>query len=197
MRRFLTALLGVVLAFVIVGCQNQGASEKPMPESMPETFVYAESAYISTNLIVAKQDLGADRPSNVMPIGFVSEVGVHDVCLIQGFDECEAVALRIAAGDGYSYFKYERLCGQREPAAFEYEGIEYVGTGQTLDIERLASGSGVPEAFSYLGSATYGGSNWAVYSIQGVDQQQAVALQIIKAAKTVGFVYFYVKYERR
>jgi hypothetical protein len=199
MRKCVILLLAMASAclVVLVGCQSHSPAEDPMAQNIPEDFVYAGNRYISTGVMVASQDIDADTPSNVMYIGSSSQSGEYGVYLIQGFDQSDAIALKIGVGGSYSYPKYERVYGQEEPADFLYQGRDYVNTGEIADIERVAAGDGMPQRFSHLGSVVYQGTTYDVYSIQGRDENQAIALRIAKAGKTVGFLYYYFKYERR
>jgi hypothetical protein len=191
-----TAAAGVAL---LVGCQSHSTSEDSMPSQViPEDFMYAGNRYIYTDVKVASQDIDASTPSSVMYIGSTSyQIGEYDVYLIQGLDENEAIALKIGRGGGYTYYRYERVYGQEEPADFVYEGRDYKEAGEIIDIESVGSAAGTPEAVSYLSSVIYQGTTYDVYSIQGVDKDQAIALRIAKAGTKVGFYYYYFKYERR
>ena len=161
MKKQVMMLLGIAAAclVVLVGCQSHGMSEDPMSQDTPENLVYAGNRYIYAGT-VANQDTDADTPSNVIYIGSTSQFGEYDVYLIQGVDENEAIALKIGGGGFYSYCRYERVYGQEEPADFAYHGRDYVDTGEIVDIERVSSGTGVPEAFSFLGSAICQGTTY-------------------------------------
>jgi len=199
MKKRVMMLLGIAVAclVVLVGCQSHGMSEEPMSQDAPENFVYAGNRYIYAGT-VADQETNADSPSNVIYIGSSSQQGgEYDVYLIQGFDKDEAIALKIGMGGYYSYYKYEKVYGQEEPADFEYQGRDYVDTGEIVDTERVASATGTPERLSYLSSVVYQGTTYEVYSIEAIDENQAIALRIAKAGKTVGFYYYYFKYERQ
>jgi hypothetical protein len=133
-----------------------------------------------------------------MYIGSISEAGEHDVYLIEGVDENEAIALKIGMWGGSSYYKYERLYGQEEPADFVYEGRDYSYAGETVATQRVSHpAAGTPEAVGYLSSVVYQLTTYDVYSIKGVDENQTIALRIAKAGKTVGFYCYYFKYEKR
>ena len=182
-------------AVVLVGCRSSKVFLTS--QAILWDFVYAGNRYIVTDVIVANEDIGANTPSNVIYIGSTSYMGGnYDVCLIQGLDENEAIALKIGRSGGYSYWKYERVYGQEEPADFVYQGRDYKGTGEILDIEKVGPAAGKSEAVSYLSSVIYQGTTYDVYSIQGVDENQAIAVKIVKAGKTVGFYNYYFKYER-
>jgi hypothetical protein len=184
---------------VVVGCQGHSTSGGSLGETaMPLDFVWAGNRYIDTGVKVASQDIDASTPSNVLYIGSTSyQIAEHDVYVIEGFDENEAIALKMGRAGGYTYFKYERVYGQEEPADFVYEGSNYAETGEIIDIERASVG--IPEDLSYLASVIYQGTTYDVYSIhiQGEDNSQAIALRIAKAGKTVGFYNYYFKYERQ
>ncbi|MBN2098029.1 MAG: hypothetical protein JW753_00375 [Dehalococcoidia bacterium] len=180
----------------IVGC----GSSNPVGTSVcvPVDFVYAGNRYICTS-VVANQDIDAGTPSNVMYIGSTSyQIGEYDVYLIQGVDEEEAIALKIGRAGGYTYRRYERVYGQEEPSNFVYQGRDYAVTAEIIDIQRKRDDdAGEPESVSYLSSIIYQGTTYDVYSIQGTDEDQAIALRIAKAGKSVGFYHYYFKYERR
>jgi hypothetical protein len=188
MKRHVIMVLGIMLLPVclFLSCaQSHGTSEESMSQDQPESLVYAGNRYIYIGT-VANQDIHADTPSNLLYIGSTSQTGDYDVYLIQGVDENEAIALKIGRGGLYSYCRYERVYGQDEPAGFVYQGRDYSNTGD-----------GTPERFSTLDSVLYLGTTYDVYSIHGVDENQAIVLRIAKAGKTVGFLYYYFKYERR
>jgi hypothetical protein len=180
----------------IVGC----GSPSPVGTSagVPVDFVYAGNRYICTG-VVANQDIDAGTPSNVIYIGSTSDqLGERDVYLIQGVDEDEAIALKIGRAGGYTYHRYERVYGQEEPAEFVYQGRNYGVTGEIIAIQRrVDAASGESETVSYLSSVIYQGTTYDVYSVQGVDANQAIALRIVKAGTKVGFYYYYFKYEGR
>jgi len=206
MKRYVVALIALCIlgltaacVLVLVGCQS--ASEVSVAgQDIPQDFVYAGNRYICTGVNVAKQDVDASTPSKVMYIGTspgILQSGEYDVYLIDGIYESEAIALKIGMGGYYSYYKYEKVYGQEEPADFEYQGRDYVDTGEIVDTERVASATGTPERLSYLSSVVYQGTTYEVYSIEAIDENQAIALRIAKAGKTVGFYYYYFKYESR
>jgi len=186
---------------LLVGCQSSSEHYGgPGGQDIPMDFVYAGTRYICTGVNVAKQDIDASTPSQVMYIGSTSQQGgEYDVYLIQGFDKDEAIALKIGEGGFYSYYKYEKVYGQEEPADFVYEGSPYAETGEIVGMERVASATGTPEHLTYLSSIVYQGTTYEVYSIhhQGEDRSQEIALKVAKAGKTVGFYYYYFTYERR
>jgi hypothetical protein len=194
-------VLGMVASSValLVGCQSKSAKQDWVKTCIPVDFVYAGNRYIATGVQVASQDIDASTPSNVLYIGSTSYqiLAEVDVYLIQGFDENEAIALKMGRVGGYTYLKYERVYGQDEPADFVYEGNNYAETGEIIDIERASVG--IPEDLSYLASVTYQGTTYDVYSIhiQGEDNSQAIALRIAKAGKTVGFYNYYFRYEKQ
>ena len=197
-------LLGMVAGSValLVGCESKSAKQDWIKTGIPEDFVYAGNHYIGTGVRVASQDIDASTPSNVLYIGSTSyQIGESDVYLIQGFDENEAIALKMARVGGYTYLKYERLYGQEEPADFVYEGSTYAETGEIIAIQRATESVAVgePESVSHLSSVVYQGTTYDVYSIhiQGEDRSQAIAVKIAKAGKTVGFNYYYFTYERQ
>lgn len=204
---------GIVIAAVLVLgvltpllCIHFLAAPQQAPfltsQSIPWDFVYAGNRYILTvhnhsDVTVTNEDIGANTPSNVIYIGSTSYMGGnYDVYLIQGLDENEAIALKIGRSGGYSYMKYERVYGQEEPADFVYQGRDYEGTGEIVDIEKVGPAAGKSEFVSYLSSVICQDTTYDVYSIQGVDENQAIALKIVKAGKTVGFYNYYFKYER-
>lgn len=199
MRRHLIMLLMATCLVLLVGCRSQSSDDSigPGGQGIPESSVYAGNRYVCTGVRVANQETGAETPSNVMYIGTSSQFGEYDVYLIQGVDEYEAIALKIGMWGGCSYYKYERLYGQEEPAEFVYQGRDYGDTGEIVDTERIASAGGTPERLSYLSSVVYQDTTYDVYSIEGVGEKQEIALRIAKAGKTVGFYYYYFKYERR
>ena len=198
-------VLGMVTAGVapLIGCGSHSASEYSLSgeTGMPVDFVWAGNHYLGTDVTVAEQDINASTPSNLMCIGSASYWSgvhnVHDVYVIEGLDENEAIALKMGRAGGYTYFKYERVYGQEEPADFVYEGSNYAETGEIINIERASVG--IPEDLSYLASVIYQGTTYDVYSIhiQGEDNSQAIALRIAKAGKTVGFYNYYFKYEKQ
>jgi hypothetical protein len=189
------AAAGVV---VIVGCKSSNDSIGSGGQCIWQDIVYAGNRYICTSVIVASQKTGTETPSNVMYTGSISEAGEYDVYLIEGVDENEAIAIKQGRWGGFSYIKYERLYGQEEPADFVYDGRDYDGTGEIVATQRASHpAAGTPEAVGYLSSVVYQGTTYDVYSIQGVDENQAIALRIAKAGTTVGFYYYYFKYEGR
>ncbi len=208
MRRYVIMLIALCVlgvaaagAVLLVGCQSHSNAEDSMGgQCIPKNLVYSGNRYISTGVVVAKQDIDASTPSQVMYIGSTSQQGGEcDVYLIQGFDKDEAIALKIGEGGFYSYYKYEKVYGQEEPADFVYEGSHYAETGEIVGMERVASATGTPEHLTYLSSIVYQGTTYEVYSIhhQGEDRSQEIALKVAKAGKTVGFYYYYFTYERR
>ena len=195
-------VLGMVTAGVapLIGCRSHSASEHwlSVETGMPVDFVWADNHYLGTDVTVARQDINASMPSNLMYIGSALYMGgERDVYVIEGLDENEAIALKMGRAGGYTYFKYERVYGQEEPADFVYEGGNYAETGEIINIERASVG--IPEDLSYLASVIYQGTTYDVYSIhiQGEDNSQAIALRIAKAGKTVGFYNYYFKYEKQ
>jgi hypothetical protein len=201
------AVLSIALCFLvmvaasvisIVGCHSSSDSIGPGGQGIRQDCEYAGNRYICTSVMVASQETGAETPSNVMYVGSIFEAGEYDVYLIEGVDENEAIALKIGMWGGCLYYKYERLYGQEEPADFVYEGRDYADTSEIVTTQRVSHpASGTPEAVSYLSSVIYHGTTYDVYSIQGVAENQAIALRIAKAGTTVGFYYYYYKYERR
>jgi len=114
-------VLGMVTAGVapLIGCGSHGASEYSLSveTGMPVDFVWADNHYLDTGVTVAEQDINASTPSNLMCIGSASywsgAHNVHDVYVIEGLDENEAIALRIAkagktVGFYNYYFRYEK-----------------------------------------------------------------------------------------
>lgn len=195
-------ILVVAVANVLgaVGCENSNDSIGPGGQCIWQDCDYAGNQYICTGVIVASQKTGAETPSNVMYVGRSSifEAGEYDVYLIEGVDQNEAIALKIGQWGGCSYYKYERLYGQEQPADFVYEGRGYGGTGEIVATQRASHpAAGTPEAVGYLSSVIYEDTTYDVYSIQGVDENSAIALRIAKAGTTVGFYYYYFKYQRR
>jgi hypothetical protein len=215
MRRHVITLialcvLGMVAgsAALVVGCQTKSGMQDWIKTDIPAYFVYAGNRYMCADYaskhagIVASQDMDASTPSNVMYIGSTSYYsGEYDVYMIQGLDQNEAIALKMARVGGYTYLKYERLYGQEEPADLVYEGSNYGETGEIIAIQRSTESVAVgePESVSYLSSVVYQGTTYDVYSIhiQGEDRSQEIALKIAKAGKTVGFYYYYFTYERQ
>jgi hypothetical protein len=192
----------VVAAAAVLGIVGCGSPSPVGPggQAIPQDFVCAGNRYISTGVRVASQKTGAETPSNVIYIGSTSyQIGEYDVYLIQGVDENEAIALAIGRAGGCRYYRYERVYGQEEPADFVYHGRDYRVTGEIIDIQRATEfvAVGEPESVIYLGSVVYQGTTYSVYSIQGVDENHAIALRIAKAGNTVGFYYYYFKYERQ
>jgi hypothetical protein len=209
MRRYAITLialcvLGMVAGSValLVGCQSKSAKQDWIKTCIPVDFVYAGNRYIGTGVKVASQNIDASTPSNVLYIGSTSyQIGEYDVYLIQGFDENEAIALKMGRIGGYTYLEYERVYGQEEPTDFVYEGSTYAETGEIITIQRATESVAVgePESVSYLSSVVYQGTTYDVYSIhiQGEDRSHAIAVKIAKAGKTVGFYYYYFTYERQ
>jgi len=193
-------LMAAACVLVIVGCQSGDDSiGGPGGQDIPQDFVYAGNRYIFTGVEVAHEHLGANTPSNVIYIGSTFQFGEYDVYLIEGIDEDEAIALKICPGGGYLYYKYEKVYGQEEPADFAYQGRDYRVTGEIIAIQRATEfdALGEPESVRYLGSVIYQGTTYHVYSIQiqGSDYSESIALRIAKAGKTVGFYYYYFKYD--
>lgn len=200
MKRLFYALalcILVVGGLVSVGCgSNEEVTGGPGGQDIPEDFAFAGHRYMSTGDKVAEQHLEDDTPTNVLYVGSSSQQGgEYDVYLIQGVDENEAIALRICPGGGYWYMEYERLSGQQEPASFSYQGRAFTYTGEVVGIARLESGPGTLEAFTYLYSVVCQGTTYDAYSIEGVDQNQAIALRIAKSGKKAGFCYYYFRYK--
>lgn len=186
--------MGIVV--ILPGCQSNNIGRTG--QLQPFNFVYAGNTYIATGVTVASAETSANTPSNVAYVGSVSYEGTnYDVYIIQGVDENEAIAIKILMVGGYWYSKYERLYGQTEPADFVYQGRAYRGTGKTVAIEKVDVNAEKSNAVNYLSSVVYQGTTYDVYSIQNLDEKQAIAVKIVKAGKTVGFYNYYFKYERQ
>ena len=189
-RLMIVCLLGIIsvgIVFASLGCGRSDEANRAIHSACVFwNYIYAGNQYILTD-VVASQDVDGDTPSNVIYIG------PDSVYMIQGLDVNEAIALKIARSSGYWYWKYERLYGQQEPVDFTYQGTDYNCTGEILYFKK--AGAETSDVVSYLSSVVYQDTTYDVYSLQGVDVSQAIALRIVKAGKTAGFYNYYFEYQ--
>jgi hypothetical protein len=66
--------------------------------------------------------------------------------------------------------------GQDIITEFLYKDTTYRNTGQTIATQEVNSSS-LPNNISYIGSFSYQNSDYEIYSIQGISQDQSIAIK--------------------
>jgi hypothetical protein len=86
----------------------------------------------------------------------------------------------------------DALHGQVVPAEIIYGGKTYRNTGETVAIQ-AADETHMPDNIALIGSVSDEGIKWEIFSIQGLDKSEAIAMRAMLADEKGG-AYYYFEY---